>query len=87
MVFSFCLAIPCTANGMSGTCIAKSSCNGRSVAGRCPGPANIQCCISTDTPCVAYGKAGVCQDKSTCTGNTYSGFCPGAANIQCCVKN
>ena len=37
--------VPCSANGKSGVCIAKSTCSGTSVAGQCPGAADIQCCV------------------------------------------
>ncbi|CAF4961862.1 unnamed protein product, partial [Rotaria socialis] len=33
--------VSCTAEGKAGQCIASTSCNGKSVAGLCPGAANI----------------------------------------------
>src|SRR6476646_2572592 len=38
--------IRCTANGSPGTCLDVAQCTGArmTVAGLCPGPANIQCC-------------------------------------------
>lgn len=38
--------IACTSGNIKGTCMLTSLCSGRSVAGLCPGAANIQCCIS-----------------------------------------
>ncbi|CAF0836628.1 unnamed protein product [Adineta ricciae] len=35
----------CTANGVTGVCISTSACKGRSIAGFCTGPKDIQCCI------------------------------------------
>ncbi|CAF0761956.1 unnamed protein product [Adineta steineri] len=35
----------CTANGVSGVCMSTTNCKGRSVAGHCAGPKDIQCCI------------------------------------------
>jgi hypothetical protein len=32
-----------------GTCIDVSACTGRTVSGKCPGAANIKCCITGDT--------------------------------------
>ncbi|CAM4870755.1 unnamed protein product [Rotaria socialis] len=83
---SFALAqTACTAKNAKGTCIATSSCSGTSVAGLCPGAANIQCCIPKGTACTANGKSGSCIAKSSCAGTSVAGLCPGAANIQCCV--
>ncbi|CAF4508104.1 unnamed protein product [Rotaria socialis] len=75
----------CTAQNAKGTCIATSSCSGTSVAGLCPGAANIQCCIPKGTACTANGKSGSCIATSSCAGTSVAGLCPGAANIQCCV--
>ncbi|CAF4261478.1 unnamed protein product [Rotaria socialis] len=83
---SFALAqTACTAKNAKGTCIATSSCSGTSVAGLCPGAANIQCCIPKGTACTANGKSGSCIATSSCAGTSVAGLCPGAANIQCCV--
>lgn len=40
-------AVKCTtAQGLVGKCVSKSTCSGVSVAGLCPGAANIQCCLA-----------------------------------------
>jgi sulfatase modifying factor 1 len=39
----------CAVGGVSGQCVSVSSCAGVSTPGRCPGPADIQCC--TADPC------------------------------------
>ncbi|UJR37389.1 hypothetical protein I4U23_030094 [Adineta vaga] len=77
----------CTAENAKGSCIATSSCSGKPVPGRCPGAANIQCCIPRGTSCNASGRSGICIATSSCAGTSVSGHCPGAANIQCCVAN
>lgn len=45
---------PCTIrSGLKGECIATNECSkrgGRSEAGHCPGPANIQCCTTSRPP-------------------------------------
>lgn len=45
------VGLPCVAMGLAGTCQATTSCTGMmmSVPGYCPGPAGIQCCV-TSTP-------------------------------------
>lgn len=35
----------CWSGGVLGSCIEKSTCAGKSVAGLCPGPWSVQCCI------------------------------------------
>lgn len=40
---------PCSVGGVTGECVAVSTCEGLSTPGRCPGPAHIQCC--TADPC------------------------------------
>ncbi|CAF1595492.1 unnamed protein product [Adineta ricciae] len=77
----------CTAENARGTCIATSSCSGKSVPGHCPGAANIQCCIPRGSGCSASGRSGICIATSSCAGTSVPGHCPGAANIQCCVAN
>ncbi|CAF2654914.1 unnamed protein product [Rotaria sp. Silwood2] len=79
--------VSCTAEGVTGQCIATTSCTGKSVAGLCPGAAGIQCCIPSGASCTVNGRTGVCRDKAACAGTTLSGYCPGAANIQCCISN
>ncbi|CAF0898665.1 unnamed protein product [Adineta steineri] len=77
----------CTANNMKGTCKTTTTCTGKSVAGHCPGAANIQCCIPTGSSCTANGKGGSCVATSACAGTSVAGHCPGAASIQCCVAS
>jgi len=41
----------CTStSGAAGTCIDSAQCNRQTQSGRCPGPANIQCCYSDAAP-------------------------------------
>ena len=46
-----CITRTCKANGKSGYCTTTSNCRnnpylkGKSVAGHCPGPNDVQCCI------------------------------------------
>lgn len=80
-------ATSCAVDHLVGSCIDKSTCTGQSVAGRCPGATNIQCCLPTGPSCSANGKTGVCIDTSACSGTSVAGRCPGAANIQCCVSS
>lgn len=79
----------CVAEGAAGTCINKATCTGRSIAGFCPGAAEIQCCIPASLgSCTVSGRTGSCFDRSACVaGTAYAGYCPGATNIQCCIKN
>ncbi|CAF1197208.1 unnamed protein product [Adineta ricciae] len=81
------LAYACVVDNLKGTCMEKSACAGRTVAGKCAGAANIQCCLPTGTSCSASGKSGVCVDVGSCAGTAVSGLCPGAANIKCCVAS
>lgn len=39
----------CSVGGVGGECVSVSACEGISTPGRCPGPADIQCC--TSDPC------------------------------------
>lgn len=63
------LADTCTINsGVAGTCIVTVTCSdqgGKSEAGHCAGPTDIQCC--TYGTCNNNGVAGTCQPTSTCT--------------------
>jgi hypothetical protein len=43
-LFTF-AATSCIAENKKGVCISTSACSGKSVPGKCSGPANIQCCI------------------------------------------
>jgi hypothetical protein len=79
------LSQACTARNAKGNCVATTSCSGISVAGQCPGAANIQCCIPRGENCNAGGRSGICISTSACAGDSVAGHCPGAASIQCCV--
>ncbi|KAF9114070.1 hypothetical protein BGX27_000201 [Mortierella sp. AM989] len=78
-------------DGRTGKCAPTGSCSGISIAGLCPGPANIQCCVSGGSTggsscTVGDGRTGKCISTSSCSGTSVPGFCPGASNIQCCVS-
>ncbi|KAK3838964.1 MAG: hypothetical protein J3R72DRAFT_448294 [Linnemannia gamsii] len=46
-----CCVTPCKTNdGRSGNCAFNSTCSGTSIAGLCPGPSHIQCCLSGSSP-------------------------------------
>ena len=71
----------------SGTCVDTSSCTtgGFNIAGYCPGPANIQCCISKT--CTTSSGSGNCMNTAdTCSGAFVAGACPGPSTVQCCTK-
>ncbi|KAF9345991.1 hypothetical protein BGX26_002538 [Mortierella sp. AD094] len=78
-----------TKDGLSGNCVSTSACSGTSIAGLCPGPSNIECCVANapaPTPCkVSDGRTGTCISTSSCSGTSVPGFCAGPSNIQCCV--
>jgi hypothetical protein len=92
-----------TSSGESGVCTSTSACassGGSTVAGDCPGPADIQCCTSAGEasgglPDAGYGScttasgtSGECVSTSTCSahgGTSTSDECPGPADIQCCT--
>jgi len=76
--------IPCSYEGLSGTCKNVSECTGFRVAGLCPGDANNQCCFPR-TRCSYNGMIGQCLPTSQCSGNTVSGRCPGGVDIKCCL--
>ncbi|KAF9158273.1 hypothetical protein BGX21_011569 [Mortierella sp. AD011] len=74
-------------DGRSGKCVSTSACSGTSIAGLCPGPSGIQCCVPKGTSCkVSDGRTGTCVSTSSCSGTSVPGYCPGASNIQCCVS-
>ncbi|KAF9356263.1 hypothetical protein BGX26_005485, partial [Mortierella sp. AD094] len=80
-----------TKDGRSGNCVSTSSCSGTSIAGLCPGPSNIQCCVSGGSTggsscTVGDGRTGKCISTGSCTGTSVPGYCPGSSNIQCCVS-
>jgi len=71
--------------------VGRYSCSGFDeypVAGYCPGPANIQCCIKArSAKCEQNYRYGRCVETVFCNysgGTTVSGICPGPANMKCC---
>jgi len=77
----------CTYDGLKGTCMNVSSCNGFRVAGLCPGSNNIQCCLPIN-PCENNGTSGQCIPTNQCsTNNMVSGKCPGGNSIKCCLPS
>jgi hypothetical protein len=59
----------CSTPQGSGTCVSTSQCAGTSVAGYCPGPSDIQCCVNAPKSGV-YG-LDICDPASV---STYSCF-------------
>jgi hypothetical protein len=51
-------ATTCNDNGDVGTCMDVSACTGRTVTGKCPGAANIKCCITGGSPGSSAGLCG-----------------------------
>jgi len=76
----------CTHNNISGTCIdsSKSNCGTTLVSGKCPGPANVKCCltkkITDSTPSTNTSNNGV---GSKCTHNNISGTCIDSSKSNC----
>jgi hypothetical protein len=91
----------CEVNGVSGTCIATSTCAAMaghvSTAGVCTGAANIECCTVASAPppppppssCSVDGVSGTCIETSACSAMagyvSTAGFCAGAADVECCT--
>ena len=66
-----------------GTCQNTADCTtqGFNLAGYCPGPTDIQCCIKKT--CNTGSSSGVCMNTSDkCGGSFVAGFCPGDSTIQ-----
>jgi hypothetical protein len=49
----------CSFNGFGGACQTVSTCGGTSIAGKCPGPDDVQCCIKQDDFQPGCGKAAI----------------------------
>jgi len=79
-----CDNIPCSSGGQQGKCMKTSQCNGKTVAGLCPGNNDFKCCLSS-TECTYQGLKGVCKNVSQCDGFNVSGLCPGGNEIRCCL--
>jgi hypothetical protein len=80
---AFATAQACSGDGGSGSCINTNTqkCAGIVVAGQCPGPANVECCVTDFGQC----PGGKCQVKNTpCSGHYVAGECPGPASVECC---
>jgi len=91
-----CSNIPCTANGMNGSCMFTSECtDGTTYSGLCPGGSNFKCCIKktqvtgVGAACSDQGIAGKCINTSNtgCSTTLVSGKCPGPANVKCCLNS
>ncbi len=89
----------CKVNGVKGVCDNTSSCfwnGGKSTAGLCKGPADVQCCVVPVTPTeiptcyLDNGYFGYCAPTAACKwlgdSKPHPGFCAGPADIQCCVS-
>lgn len=74
-----------------GMCIntLTQSCSTATVTGRCPGPAEVRCCLypagAKSSACSEAG-IGVCTLKSVCPTTPRSGLCPGPSDVLCCPK-
>jgi len=87
-----CSNIPCSADGMTGSCMFTNECDGTTYSGLCPGGSNFKCCIRKNpitttgvgSPC--NGVSGTCIDVNTtgCPNQVLTGKCPGPANVKCC---
>jgi len=91
-----CSNIPCTANGMTGSCMFTNECgDGTTYSGLCPGGSNFKCCIKktqvtgVGTACSDQNIAGKCIDTnvSGCSTTLVTGKCPGPANVKCCLNS
>ncbi|TAQ87997.1 hypothetical protein B7494_g3671 [Chlorociboria aeruginascens] len=62
---------------------AKLGAVGTSVAGYCPGAADIQCCVAS---CSTPSGTGICEyNTNNCAGSYVAGYCPGPSDFECCV--
>jgi len=92
LLVSYCAAQgqACEADGARGTCINinTQNCAGEIVPNDvCPGPNNIECCLTNFGSCNVNGQEGICIPTSECDGTPNSGdYCPGPDNIQCCLN-
>lgn len=76
----------CSTPDGAGTCLATSSCTtgGFHVAGYCPGPTDIQCCV--EKTCTTASGSGMCMNtQNTCSGSFVAGACPGPSDVQVCT--
>ena len=70
----------------AGTCQNTADCTtqGFNIAGHCPGPTNIQCCVKKT--CNTGSATGICLNTSDkCGGSFVAGHCPGDSTIQVCT--
>lgn len=73
----------CDVDGAQGVCLPTSRCPGRSVAGHCPGPADMQCCLQGCQ--TADQSNGQCAGQGMCDDWTTSSMCAGpAGDVGCC---
>ena len=77
----------CYYDGVAGTCMNPSNCNGDVYSGLCPGGNDNKCCIpkADDSKCTSIG--GQCMNPGSCSGTVQSGLCPGGDDNKCCVPN
>jgi hypothetical protein len=61
-------ATSCNDNGAQGTCMDVSACTGRTVVGKCPGAANIKCCITSGS-----SSGGLCGSYAGATVSSIAG--------------
>jgi len=87
-----CSNIPCSADGMTGSCMFTNECDGTTYSGLCPGGSNFKCCIkktpvtTTGVGSACNGVSGTCIDINTtaCPNQVLTGKCPGPSNVKCC---
>ncbi len=73
----------CDVDGVQGVCLPTSRCQGNSVSGRCPGPADMQCCVQRCE--TSTRQPGQCAGQGMCQGWEAGGMCAGpAGDVGCC---
>jgi len=90
-----CSNIPCSADGLTGSCMFTSECDGTTYSGLCPGGNDFKCCIrktpvtTTGVGAACQGVSGTCIDVNTtaCPNQVLTGKCPGPANVKCCPSS
>lgn len=74
----------CDVDGAGGVCLPTSRCAGQSVSGRCPGPADMQCCLLACEP--GDGDPGLCTAPSACMDWAPSQTCVGPQGSSGCCR-
>jgi 3D (Asp-Asp-Asp) domain-containing protein len=73
----------CDVDGVQGICLPTSRCPGHSVAGECPGPADMQCCLQGCQ--TSAQQPGQCATQGMCEGWAVSNTCAGpSGEAGCC---